>query len=77
MAVHRQGLFVCDDAKARREAQRHGITVTGTLGVLVLNVRQGILMLREGNALLADMIAQGYRSPVTTLDDLLKNLADQ
>lgn len=71
IAIHRQGLFVCDDAKARLEAQRHGVPVTGTLGILVLNVLQGILTPREGNVLLADMIAQGYRSPVTTLDDLL------
>jgi len=71
IVVHRQGLFVCDDAQARREAQRHSVTVTGTIGILVLNMRQGILTPREGNVLLADMIAQGYRSPVTTLNDLL------
>jgi predicted nucleic acid-binding protein len=71
LAVYRQGLFVCDDAKARREAQRHGVTVTGTIGVLVLNVRQGKLPAAEGNALLTNMITQGYRSPVTTLDNLL------
>jgi len=71
LAVYRQGLFVCDDAQARREAQRHGVTVTGTIGVLVLNVRQGKLPAAEGNALLTNMITQGYRSPVTTLDNLL------
>jgi predicted nucleic acid-binding protein len=71
IAVHRQGLFVCDDARARREAQQYGVTVTGTLGILVLNVRQGNLALAEGNTILADMMVQGYRSPVTTLDDLL------
>ena len=71
IAVHRQGLFVCDDAYARREAQRYGIAVTGTIGVLVLNVRQSKLTAAEGNALLTNMIAQGYRSPVTTLDNLL------
>lgn len=71
VAVHRQGLFVCDDAKARHEAQRHGVTVTGTIGILVLNVHQGNLTPAKGNTILADMMAQGYRSPVTTLDDLI------
>jgi predicted nucleic acid-binding protein len=71
IAVHRQGLLVCDDAKARREAQRHGVTVTGTIGILVLNVRQGNLTPADGNSVLTHMIAQGYRSPITVLDDLL------
>jgi predicted nucleic acid-binding protein len=71
IAIHRQALFVSDDAKARLVAQQHGVIVTGTIGVLVLNVRLGQLMLAEGNAILSRMIAQGYHSPVTVLDDLL------
>lgn len=71
IAVHRQGAIACDDAEARREAQRLGLKVTGTIGILVLNIRQGRLTATEGNAILADLIAQGYRSPVTALDDLL------
>jgi predicted nucleic acid-binding protein len=64
-------LFVSDDNNARHEAQRHGVTITGTIGILVLNVRQANLTLTEGNAILASLIALGYRSPVTALDDLL------
>lgn len=71
VAVHRQALFACDDAKARQEANRHGIAVTGTLGILVLCVRQGFITLVEGNTMLTEMIEQGYRSPVVTLDELL------
>ena len=71
IALHRQGLFVSDDANARREAQRHDVPVTGTIGILVLNVRHGNLTRAEGNTILALMIAQGYHSPVTVLDDLL------
>lgn len=70
MAAHRRCLFACDDGNARREAQRRGVTVTGTIGILVLNVRQGFLTLSEGNALLADMITAGYRSPFNTLNAL-------
>lgn len=70
IAVQRQGLFVCDDAKARQVAKRHGITITGTIGILVMNIRQGNLTLAEGNAILTDMIIQGYRSPIATLDAL-------
>jgi predicted nucleic acid-binding protein len=71
IAVHRNGLFACDDLKARREAQRYGVPVTGTIGILILNVRLGSLTIDEGNTLLTGMITRGYRSPVTKLDDLL------
>jgi predicted nucleic acid-binding protein len=71
IAVHRQGLFVCDDADARRVARQHGVMLTGTIGILVLNVRQGNLTLAAGNAILTDMIAHGYHSLITALDDLL------
>ena len=71
IAIQRHGLFASDDAEARRVAQRHGLKVTGTIGILVLNTRLGRLAAAEANALLANLIAQGYRSPVTTLDDLL------
>lgn len=71
IAFHRDGLFACDDAEARREAQRLGLVITGSIGVLVLNVRQGRLARADANVLLAMMIAQGYRSPLPALDDLL------
>lgn len=70
-AVHRQWLFACDDVEARREAQRFGLVVTGSLGILVLNVRRGRLTGAKANALLDEMIALGYRSPVRILDNLL------
>lgn len=71
VAVHRQGLFVSDDLDARGVAQHYGVPVTGTLGILVLDVRQGHLSRDEANVLLKQMIAAGYRSPVTELDNLL------
>jgi predicted nucleic acid-binding protein len=64
-------MLACDDAVARREAQRFGLPITGSIGILVLNVRQGRLARSEANALLDEMIALGYRSPVPTLDALL------
>lgn len=71
VAFHREGLFVSDDAEARREAIRCGLKITGSIGILVLNVRQGRLAAADGNAILNSLIIQGYRSPVSTLDALL------
>jgi len=71
VALHRQGRLASDDQDARSMARRHGVPTTGTLGILVLGVRQGLLSKDEANALLKEMIAAGYRSPVTDLDSLL------
>jgi len=71
VAVHRQGAIACDDAVARREAQRLGLIVTGTIGILVVNIRQTRLTIADGNAILAGLIALGYRSPLADLSDLI------
>ena len=71
VAVHRQGLLVTDDLDARNAAREQHVPVTGTLGVLVACVRQGHLSRQQANALLSDMIAAGFRSPVTDLSQLL------
>jgi predicted nucleic acid-binding protein len=71
VAHSRGGLVVSDDADARDAAQRWGIPVTGTLGVLALAVRREVLTLPEANLLLAEMIAAGYRTPLEILDSLV------
>ena len=71
IGVHRQALFVSDDANARREARRLGLTVSGTIGILILNIRRGNLTLADGNVFLTNMVAHGYRTPVLTLNDLV------
>lgn len=71
VAVHRQGLLASDDLDARRAARQHNVLRTGTVGILVLCVRRGYLPRDQADALLAEMIALGYRSPVASLDPLL------
>jgi predicted nucleic acid-binding protein len=63
--------FASDDADARAAARRLGVSVTGTLGILALDVRCELLTLAQANALLADMVAAGYRSPMERLDTLV------
>lgn len=71
VAHQRGGLFVSDDYDARREAQSLQIPITGTIGVLLLNIRQGRIKISDGNKLLAELIRLGYRSPVNALDEFL------
>jgi predicted nucleic acid-binding protein len=70
VALERKAGLFSDDLDARRYAQRQGIRVSGTLGVLSLLKEQGYLTMAEADACLQGMIAHGYRSPVRSLVDL-------
>lgn len=71
VALLRQGILASDDRRARRVAQQQGAPTTGTIGLLVIGVQYQRWSLAEANAALAQMIALGFRSPVTMLDDLI------
>lgn len=70
VALEREASLFSDDLDARRYAQRHGIHVSGTLGVLSLLVKRKHLAVAEADDCLQGMIAHGYRSPVRSLADL-------
>lgn len=64
--------LLTDDRDARVYAAHLGVSVTGTLGILLRLVRQGSLTLAEANELLWMMIERArYRSPITDLGTLL------
>jgi predicted nucleic acid-binding protein len=71
LAVSRQLIFVTDDLAARQLAEARNVPLTGTLGILIVLVRDKTLSLQEANEMLTDMIQRGYRSPVDRLDGLI------
>ncbi len=72
VAIQRGGVVATDDLSARQLARRQGVKFTGTLGILVLAVTSGEVSIDQGNAFLAEMVAAGYRSPVESLEVLLR-----
>jgi predicted nucleic acid-binding protein len=60
-----------DDRDARELAIQMQIPISGTLGILIRLVEQNQVSLTDANRHLKDMIAAGYRSPVSSLDALL------
>jgi len=72
VAIARSHTLASDDFRARRLARERGVAVTGTVGILAACVRLGYLAHDRANALLAAMIAAGYRSPVENMDALLE-----
>ncbi len=71
LAASRGLILATDDLAARRFAESEGISLTGTLGILVALVRDDALSLSEANTMLEAMIRRQYRSPVDRLDDLI------
>ncbi|MCH8291922.1 hypothetical protein IH992_12580 [Candidatus Poribacteria bacterium] len=69
LAISRKFVFVTDDKAARRHATRHGVPLTGTIGILVQAVKRSFLSLEQANQHLTEMIAEQYYSPVDRLDD--------
>ena len=62
--------ILTDDRDAREVARRLKIPLSGTLGVLVRLIDIQALSLQAADAFLAQMITAGYRSPITSLQDL-------
>lgn len=70
VALSRGGTLFSDDRDVRRYAQRLGVAVSGTLGVLALLVRSQHLSLTQADTLLQAMIQEGYYSPVKSLAEV-------
>lgn len=62
VAKARGFFFACDDRTARREAGFLDIKLTGTLGILKKAVRNRIIRIKDGDLILAEMIAKGFYS---------------
>jgi predicted nucleic acid-binding protein len=71
IAAVRGWALLSDDDRARKVAGNLKVVVSGTLGVLAMSVRAGLLTLTEANALLTRMIRAGYRTPYSNLVELV------
>ena len=73
IASHRQWTFLSDDKAARKASQMLNVPLSGTLGILLALVKQGHLPLSEADTILRQMVQAGYRSPIASLADILKD----
>jgi len=70
VAHSRRMVFACDDLAARREAEKSGIFLTGTLGILKRAVVRKIVDAREADRILKDMVKNGFYSPVKSFREI-------
>ena len=73
IAKHRGFTFASDDLTARREANLLGITLTGTLGILLKAVQLKLITLKKGDGVLNRMKEEGFYTPVKSLKDIKIN----
>jgi len=71
VASARGARVLTDDRDARKIAAEMQIPVSGTLGILVRLIDLGCLSVQDADALLAQMIAAGYFSPIRSLTEIL------
>jgi predicted nucleic acid-binding protein len=64
IAARRGLVFASDDRVARAEAVRTGVKSTGTVGILVKAVREGLCDPADADRALGAMIEAGFFSPV-------------
>ncbi|KAF5419306.1 MAG: hypothetical protein C5S49_00725 [Candidatus Methanogaster sp.] len=57
-----------DDQTARCVANGIGVSISGTIGILVRCMGKDIISFLEGIIILAGMIQKGYMSPVDSLE---------
>jgi len=69
-AVSRGFFMLSDDWEARALGRSLGLDVSGSLGVLERLVSQQTLDLEEADALLAEMVLRGFRSPYRSLGEI-------
>jgi len=70
-ALHFQGMFASDDQQARKIALQSGLTVIGSVGILMRSVQKSLLSKTDAQVLLERMILSGYHSPISNLDEIL------
>ena len=71
VAKTRGFVFACDDKVARKEASLLGVKLTGTIGILIRAVRKNIVNSKRADEILNRMIAYGFYSPVSSVEEIL------
>ena len=71
VAKTREFVFACDDKVARREASLLGVKLTGSIGILIRAVRKNIVNSKRADEILNRMIAYGFYSPVSSIEEIL------
>ncbi|HLC14818.1 MAG TPA: DUF3368 domain-containing protein [Thermodesulfovibrionia bacterium] len=71
VALNRKWVFLSDDKAARNTARKLGITISGTLGIMLSLVKRDHITIDEADSILYQMVQGGYYSPVRSLAEII------
>jgi predicted nucleic acid-binding protein len=71
IAICRSWALATDDRAARQGARTAGVSLTGSVGILIAAVQASVLTRAESDTLLREMRRQDFHFPVVTLDGLV------
>ena len=71
----RANILLIDDLRGRQEAARHGLTITGVLGIFLLAKRRGLI---DAIKPLIDGLIQsiGFRVAASLYEDVLRSAGE-
>ena len=74
LALELKSPLIIDERKGRKIAINMGLTITGLLGIVYLNVKKSFISKKEAKEFLDSAIADGYRISRLLIDDMLKRV---
>ena len=74
LALELKSPLIIDERKGRKIAINMGLTITGLLGIVYLNVKKSFISKKEAKEFLDSAIADGYRISCLLIDDMFKRV---
>jgi len=74
LALELKSPLIIDERKGRKIAMNMGLTITGLLGIVYLNVKKSFISKKEAKEFLDSAIADGYRISRLLIDDMFKRV---
>ena len=74
IAVEEKAIFVSDDKKARNTAKMFSLNVTGTIGIVLLNLKKKKITSREAKEILNVLISKSYRLSIEAYSKVLDEI---
>lgn len=74
LAIELDSKLIIDERRGRKVAMNMGITITGLLGIVYLNIKKSFISTTEAKEFLDSAIADGYRISRLLVEDMFRKI---
>ena len=74
LAIELDSKLIIDERRGRKVAMNMGITITGLLGIVYLNIKKSFISKTEAKEFLDSAIADGYRISHLLVEDMFRKI---